>query len=206
MIQFTGMLVFAFLLGSLPFSVWLGRLALHGKDVRQVGDRNPGAINTMRAGGWKLGILVLVLDVAKGALPVGLAYQVLGFEGVQMWCIAMAPVLGHAFSPFLGWQGGKALAVTLGTWIGLALHVVALPILLVLVFWYALLAVDGWAVMFTGATILIGLLVLKPDPLFLAVLTGDLILLAWTHRADLHKRIELREWVRRKVPIRWWGP
>ena len=70
-------IVLAFVSGSLPFSVWLGKLAT-GKDVRQVGDGNPGATNVFRAGSKLVGLLVLILDIGKAALPVGLAYYVLG--------------------------------------------------------------------------------------------------------------------------------
>jgi len=182
------MMVFAFLLGSLPFSIWLGRLALKGKDVRKYGDGNPGATTALRAGGWKLGLAVLMLDITKGALPVGLAYQVFGFTGWQMWCIALAPTLGHVFSPFLGGRGGKGLAVTLGVWIGLSLAKVALPILIILTFWYLILSVDGWAVMFTIASLFVFLYLVMPGSLYLAVLGGQTILLAWTHRDDLRKK------------------
>ena len=96
----------AFLLGSLPFSVWLGKLAT-GKDVRQVGDGNPGATNVFRAGGKLVGLLALILDIAKGAFPVGMAYYVLGFNDAAMFLVATAPVLGHVFSPFLAFRGGR---------------------------------------------------------------------------------------------------
>jgi acyl phosphate:glycerol-3-phosphate acyltransferase len=112
------MLFIAFLSGSLPFSVWLGRLLL-GVDVRQYGDGNPGAANTFRTGNKLVGVLVLALDVSKAAVPVGLAYFNLGIRGADMALIALAPILGHAFSPFLRFRGGKALATALGVWIGL---------------------------------------------------------------------------------------
>jgi acyl phosphate:glycerol-3-phosphate acyltransferase len=109
-------LALSFVCGSLPFSVWLTRLLLH-QDVRRYGDGNPGATNVVRAGSNGVGLLVLVLDISKAAAPVGWAYFDLGYRGLPMFLIAMAPILGHAFSPFLGFRGGKALAVTLGVWI-----------------------------------------------------------------------------------------
>jgi glycerol-3-phosphate acyltransferase PlsY len=186
------MVMAAFVCGSLPFSYWLGKLALHGTDVRQVGDGNPGATNVLRAGGWQLGLLALILDVTKGALPVGLAYQVFDIRGFAMWAIALAPTLGHAFSPFLGWRGGKALAVTLGVWIGLALHQVSLPILIFLIFWFAIFAVDGWAVLFTILSLFGYLLVFNPDPLFLAILAAQSVIILWKHREDLARRPAFR--------------
>jgi glycerol-3-phosphate acyltransferase PlsY len=108
-----------FLLGSIPFSVLLGQLAL-GRDVRGYGpDGNPGAANAWRAGGLRLGLPVLALDFLKGALPVALARFQSGVDGWALLPVALAPILGHAFSPFLRLQGGKALAVTFGVWTGL---------------------------------------------------------------------------------------
>jgi acyl phosphate:glycerol-3-phosphate acyltransferase len=182
---------FGFACGMLPFSVWLGRW-VKGQDVRQVGDHNPGAVNALRLGGWRLGLAALLLDVSKGALPLGLAYQVFGLRGVGMFVIALAPVLGHAFSPLLGGRGGKALAVTLGVWIGLILGWAPLIILTQLTFWYLILAVDGWAVLFTGLGTLAILALAFADPLLAAILVGQLALLAWKQRADLRQRPALR--------------
>ncbi|HQP09669.1 MAG TPA: glycerol-3-phosphate acyltransferase, partial [Anaerolineaceae bacterium] len=70
----------AFLFGSLPFSLWLGKLSLK-VDVRQYGDGNPGAANVFRAGGKGIGLLAIILDVTKAALPVGFAYHNLEIRG-----------------------------------------------------------------------------------------------------------------------------
>ena len=104
-------IIIAFMCGALPFSVWVGKLALH-TEIRNYGDHNPGATNVIRAGGWKWGVPALLLDYLKGAIPVGIAYFVVGLDGVSLVLVALAPVLGHAFSPFLGFHGGKAVAVT----------------------------------------------------------------------------------------------
>ena len=101
--------LFGFLLGSLPFSVWIGQFILK-KDIRDYGDHNPGATNVLRAGGFPPYALALALDISKGAIPVGLAYQVFSIQDWQILPIALAPPLGHAFSPFLNWRGGKAIA------------------------------------------------------------------------------------------------
>jgi acyl phosphate:glycerol-3-phosphate acyltransferase len=192
------MILVAFISGSLPFSVWLGKLVLSGKDVRQIGDGNPGATNVFRAGGKLVGIIVLLLDILKGAIPVAIAYRILGMSGLAMWCVALAPSLGHAFSPFLKGKGGKALAVTLGTWIGLTWYGVSLPIMLTLTFWYLIFAVDGWVVVFTASSVFLGLLVFIPQPLYLAVMLAQLLLLSWTHRTDLRNRITFRGWITRR--------
>ncbi|MGQ9852311.1 MAG: glycerol-3-phosphate acyltransferase [Candidatus Oleimicrobiaceae bacterium] len=108
-----------FLSGSLLFSYWLGLLV--GKDVRTVGDGNPGAANAIKAAGLTIGLVGGILDVLKGALPVALATWPLNYFPWRWWLvpIAVAPVLGHIFSPWLGGKGGKGIAVTFGIWAGL---------------------------------------------------------------------------------------
>ena len=107
------MIIFAFVSGSFPFSAWLGKLLL-GVDVRQYGDGNPGAANVIRSGSKSIGLLALILDVSKAAVPVGLSYYNMEIRGIPMYLIAIAPILGHVFSPFLRFHGGKAIAVSWG--------------------------------------------------------------------------------------------
>ncbi len=109
----------SFLMGSLPFAVWLGRLA--GADPRRVGDGNPGMTNAWKAGGWKLGLPVLMLDFAKGFIPVFLARWTWDWSGWPLVAVTLAPVLGHRFSPFLGGRGGKGMMSLLAVWAGLTL-------------------------------------------------------------------------------------
>jgi glycerol-3-phosphate acyltransferase PlsY len=191
-------IILAFFLGSLPFSVWLGKIAT-GKDVRQVGDGNPGATNVFRAGGKLTGLLALFLDIGKGALPVGMAYYMLDISGLAMLLIAIAPVLGHVFSPFLGFHGGKGIAVSFGVWIGLTMWKVSLPSLILLVITNALVTPAGWSVMLTLGGILVYLLVWLPDPLLLGVWLAQTLILAWAHRIDLRARLRPRPWLAKKL-------
>lgn len=189
-------LIIAFLCGSIPFSVWLGRLSL-GKDVREYGDGNPGAANVFKAGATKLGVVVVMLDVSKAAAPVGLAYNDFGIRGLPMLMVAVAPVLGHVFSPFLRFKGGKGLAPALGVWIGLTIWKASLAGVLASLAGFALTTNPAWAVTLGLAGILATLLVWLPDPLFLAVWAALTLILAWTHRADLRRRPRRRAWPRR---------
>ena len=150
----------AFLCGSLPLSVWLGRLVL-GINIRQFGDGNPGAANVWRAGGARWGFTAVLLDFLKGAIPVALANFVFGVEGPAMAAVAIAPIAGHAFSPFLGFHGGKALAVTFGIWAGLTVWIV--PAILGVFFgiYLALLKPEGWAVMAGIFSLLVVLLIIR---------------------------------------------
>lgn len=111
--------VLAFLVGGLPFAVWVGRL--FGVDPRTVGDRNPGLTNAWKAGGWQVGLPVLVLDFAKGAVPVAVARWAWDWSGWPLVAVCFAPVLGHRFSPFLRGRGGKGMLALLGVWTGLTL-------------------------------------------------------------------------------------
>ena len=192
-------IIIAFLSGSLPFSVWLGRLALR-RDIRRYGDRNPGATNVLRAGGWPWFVLALMLDISKAAAPVGYTYQILGIRGWEMVAIAIAPVLGHAYSPFLRGQGGKAVAAALGAWIGLTLYTVPLVSILGLGVAFSLLTISGWAVMSALTAVFIYLILLQPDPLLLAALAGHTLILIIKHWQDLQQRPGIRPfWRRRKT-------
>jgi len=191
------MVFIAFVSGSLPFSIWLGKLLL-GVDVRQLGDGNPGAANVFRSGSKTIGLLALFLDVSKAAVPVGLSYYNLGIRGIPMYLIAIAPILGHVFSPFLGFHGGKAIAVSLGVWIGLTIWKASLVGVIGTVVGIALVTSSGWAVMFGLAMIMIALLLWMPDPLLLAVWVGETIILAWTHRNELKQKPALRPWLTRR--------
>ena len=108
----------AFLSGSIPFGLILVKLAGKG-DVRKSGSGNIGATNVMRAGGKALGIATLLLDIAKGFLPVLLAKS-FGLPAHLLAFVALAAVLGHMFTPWLKFKGGKGVATALG--VALAYH------------------------------------------------------------------------------------
>jgi len=185
---------FAFVCGSLPFSVWLGKIFL-GLDVRKFGDGNPGATNVYKAGNKMVGLMTLILDVSKAAVPVGYSYYNLNIRGVSMFFIAIAPILGHVFSPFLGFRGGKALATALGVWIGLTIWKVSLPAALSALVGIALFTSSGWAVIFALAGILTTLIFWLPDPLLISIWATETLILAWTHRADLRHPPQIRPWL-----------
>ena len=186
----------AFLSGSLPFSWWIGRIVVK-KDVREVGDGNPGATNAFRAGGIGLGIAVLLLDVSKGVLPIVLAKEVLGIDGWTLAVVAVLPVVGAAFSPFLGFRGGKALAVTLGTWIGLTIWTIPLVAVVGIVAATLLVEPDGWAVAAALAAMLAGVVLWEPEPTLAVALLLQSAVILWKQRTDLarpprHRRSRTR--------------
>ena len=184
--------LFGFAVGSLPFSVWVGNLALK-QDIRQVGDHNPGATNVLRAGGMVWYIVALIFDISKGALPVGLARYVAGINGWPLIPIAIAPPMGHVFSPFLNFQGGKAIAASFGIWIGLTLWRVPIVALLLLSVFSLLIRPAGWAVMLTLAGIGFSIWLWPGDPVLIGVLLVNALLLIYTHRDDLRQRPHLKK-------------
>jgi glycerol-3-phosphate acyltransferase PlsY len=192
-------LVIAFVSGALPFSVWVGRLILN-TDIRRYGDSNPGATNVLRAGGRKWGAVALLLDYLKGAIPVGLAHFGVGLGGWSLVVVALAPALGHAYSPFLRFRGGKAVAVTFGLWTGLTLGEAPMFLGIMLGVWGAVVVVSGWAMMLAMLILLVYLLCFHPDPMLLAVWAGNALLLAWKYRADLAQPPGLHSWLTKRVP------
>jgi len=182
---------FGFLLGSLPFSVWLGRLFLH-EDVRRYGaDHNPGAANAWRAGKWKLGLPVLALDFLKGAIPTGIARWGLGITGWGLLPIALAPVLGHVFSPFLGFHGGKGLAVTFGVWTGLTAPLGPFALGAAFGLGYFLLAPEAWSVMCGMLLFLPYLLLGQAGGPLLATWFCNLLLLLFKYRGELRQPLRM---------------
>jgi len=113
-------LVLAFLLGSIPFSQLVARL--RGIDLRSVGSGNIGATNLARALGYGAGALGLLLDVLKGAAAVALARALPGEASTPaiQSLAAVLSVAGHAFTPWLGFRGGKGVATGAGAFAVLA--------------------------------------------------------------------------------------
>jgi glycerol-3-phosphate acyltransferase PlsY len=126
-------LLLGYALGSVPFGLLLARAAGKG-DIREVGSGNIGATNVLRAGGKWLAAAVLLLDAGKGFLAVWLVGRWLP-EAPSLG--ALGAVLGHCFPVWLGFRGGKGVATTLGTCLGLAWPIGAAYAAV----WLALLAV-----------------------------------------------------------------
>jgi glycerol-3-phosphate acyltransferase PlsY len=114
----TLLLIFvAYILGSVPSGYWIGLLVAR-IDVRTVGSQNIGATNVARNLGLKWGLIVLVLDMAKGALPVVVAASIWPIEvegsAIRIALVALAAFFGHLASLFLRFRGGKGVATAFG--------------------------------------------------------------------------------------------
>ncbi|MEO0075825.1 MAG: glycerol-3-phosphate acyltransferase, partial [candidate division WOR-3 bacterium] len=97
-----------FIFGSIPFGYLIAKLK--GIDIRQYGSKNIGFNNVRRVVGLKYAIPVLILDIAKGLLPVVFAAQL---EAIPIM-VGLGAILGHSFTPWLSFKGGKGVATTIG--------------------------------------------------------------------------------------------
>jgi glycerol-3-phosphate acyltransferase PlsY len=181
------LVVAAFGLGACPFSLWIGKWLLD-KDIRDYGDGNPGSFNVLRAGGRGAFVLALILDIGKGVPFVALAHYYLGLPDAVVMTVGLSAILGHAFTPILRFNGGKALAVMGGVLLALPQHEIFISVLIFMVLGFLLIDVDAWRVMFATTATLIYLVVEKGvslEPLFMLCVVA---ILAVKHFDDLKTR------------------
>jgi glycerol-3-phosphate acyltransferase PlsY len=124
-----------YVVGGIPFGVVVTRV-LGTVDPRRAGSRNVGFTNVLRVAGTVAGLLTLLGDMGKGWLVAWTATQLLDSEG-PILVVALTPVLGHIFSPYLRFHGGKGVATALGTVLGVA-PTIGLILLLI---WLAVAAI-----------------------------------------------------------------
>ena len=185
----------AFLCGSIPFGLVLVKLAGKG-DVREHGSGNIGATNVSRVGGKALGIVTLLLDILKGFLPVFLAKRA-GMPASVLALLALAAVLGHVFTPWLRFQGGKGVATALGVIVAADPRLAALPLgMFLLALWLtrhvslgsilaaAMVPVQGLLTLWAFAPLGASLRKDGPDLLPWAALA---VLVIWKHRENIQR-------------------
>ena len=118
------LMVIAYILGSVPNALWIGKV-FKGIDIREHGSRNTGSTNAARVFGAKLGILTLILDVSKGLVPTLMAIllkadffeNLTRISNLDYVLVGICAILGHVFSIFMNFKGGKAVATTLGVFL-----------------------------------------------------------------------------------------
>lgn len=152
----------AFILGGCPFSVWIGKWAMR-TDIRRYGDGNPGSSNVFKAGSKKWGVVALILDIVKGVPFVLIGRMVFGLGQPLLYLIAFSAVLGHAYSPFLGFRGGKALAVFGGSLLGLAQWDIILSLIVFFLLGFLFIGNDAWTVILGMVGSLIMLLLTRAE-------------------------------------------
>ena len=189
----------AYLLGSLPFSVWIGKV-FYKKDVREFGSGNAGATNTWRVLGWKAGLPVLLLDIAKGFIATFLPYLVPSLTVDPEWLLWLrilcgsSAALGHIYPLFAGFRGGKAVATLLGVVMGL-MPMAALGSLVVFI-----LALGFFRMVSLGSILaaislpLMGFIMSSPVQLPLLIFSGLItILVIFTHKKNIQRIIRGEE-------------
>ncbi|HEX9582604.1 MAG TPA: glycerol-3-phosphate 1-O-acyltransferase PlsY [Gemmatimonadales bacterium] len=175
----------AYLLGAVPTSYWVARLA--GIDLRRFGSRNLGATNLYRAMGWKAAAPAGLFDVAKGVIPVLLFAPRAGPAPWLPMALGTAAVSGHVFSLFVGFKGGKGVATAAGVLIVLA----PIPFLISAGVWFTTLRLTGFmsaASLIAAATFPLATALLGPDDPF--TLTAAVVLagfIMFTHRANIQR-------------------
>lgn len=190
-VYFVVLVVLAFWLGACPFSLWVGKWLL-GKDIRNYGDGNPGATNVLRAGGRKAFALAMFLDIGKGIPFVALAYHYFELPMAMVMGVGLSAILGHAFSPLLRFNGGKALAVMGGVLLGLPQLDIFFALVVFMLLGFLLIDVDAWRVMFGTTGTLIYLVVTRGvslEPLFMLCVIAILVV---KHFDDLKTRPRLK--------------
>jgi glycerol-3-phosphate acyltransferase PlsY len=188
------LVVAGYLSGSIPFGLVMSKLLLD-VDVRQVGSGNIGATNAARAGGKKMGVLVLALDALKAVVPIVLTRRWLGgSERGDLWvmAVAVAAFAGHLYPVWLRFKGGKGVATGLG-------------IFLVLAPWSALAGLVTWVGVYASTRtssmgslagslvcVLVGFYLLGPTPVaWGGAVVGALIW--WRHRENIGRLLRGEE-------------
>lgn len=181
-------LVASYLMGAIPTSFLVGK-AFKGIDLRQHGSKNLGATNVYRIMGWRYAIPVGIFDVAKGAVPVliiGPAASTL--DWFPLVCGVMA-VVGHVFSVFVGFKGGKGVATSAGVVLGMAPMAVGVC----LVIWALVVWISGYVSL--GSVMAVGVFpalvwVLYParrESIWLYIALAAVII--WMHRGNIKRLV-----------------
>ena len=196
----------AYLLGSIPTAVWVGKI-FHGIDVREHGSGNAGATNVVRVLGWKTGIPVMIIDIAKGwlaaYLPVLLNLADAGSAqliNIQI-LTGLTSIIGHVYPILAGFRGGKGVACTVGVLIALhpflTLSCIAIFLVVLLITGYVSVASMTMGIAFP---ILLFTLFSTPSIYFKIFSVFIAIAIILTHRKNIKRllRGEESKFIKRK--------
>ncbi len=198
-------IICSYLIGAIPTGYLAGRI-LKGIDIRQHGSKNMGATNVMRTLGKGPGIAVLLIDILKGILPLVVFANVFGLDQpLVLVAIGVMSVIGHNWTVFLGFKGGKGVATSLGVLIGLAIEIAGIrPVLgLTIAVWLLVFLPSGYVSLasMTAGVALPVLMVYFNAPFALKVMSIVLcIFIVLRHRANLARLAIGQE---NKVPLPW---
>ncbi|HET6418849.1 MAG TPA: glycerol-3-phosphate 1-O-acyltransferase PlsY [Geobacteraceae bacterium] len=178
-------IVFAYLIGSIPTGLLLAK-AFGGVDIRETGSGNIGATNVYRTLGRKVGLLTLIGDCLKGVIPVIAAKYVFNFPDFWIAAVGLAAFLGHVYTVFLGFKGGKGVATALGVFLAASpLSVIAALVVfsLVLYKWrfVSLASVTAAACMPLLVTLISG----KPETVAMTIVIAVIVI--YRHRENIKR-------------------
>jgi len=185
----TILIIISYLIGSIPAGFIVGRLK--GIDIREHGSGNIGFTNVLRALGPLPGAVVFAADLSKGIIPVYLSRIFLENEGLPVIC-GLAAILGHSFTIFLKFKGGKGVLTTTGVFLALA----PLPILILLSIFILIVAVTGYVSLgsITCATLLPLLMyLLRCSPLIILIGSVASIFIILKHRTNIRRLLAGKE-------------
>ncbi|MQF85106.1 MAG: hypothetical protein FI730_00305 [SAR202 cluster bacterium] len=193
--------IIAFFSGAIPFSIILTKI-LSGKDVREIGDNNPGAVNAWKSAGAYVGLVVMFLEFLKAILPIAIAIRFFDLNGYNLVFISLMPIFGHSFSPFLKFRGGKALAVTAAMWLALFQFEAAIVIFGLLAVFFAIQKNDAWTVnlvhlcffIYGITTSISKSYISNSEFIFLWVIAT--IMMIYNHKKELRELPEIRKNIR----------
>ncbi len=184
------LVLFSYLLGSVLFGDWIARSK--GVDLRSVGSGNVGATNVGRALGKKYAVLVFFLDMFKGLFPMLLARLYFGLDTWTTFFVGLFAVLGHTYSVFSSFKGGKGVATSFGVLLGVS----PLIALLTLLFWFFVFKLKGYVSLASLSSLAFASLLLLlsglPFKVFLMALAISL-LVAYKHRDNISRLIQGKE-------------
>lgn len=174
-------LVLAYFFGSAPAGAWVART--YGVDIQKVGSGNTGATNILRTLGWGPALVVAFFDAFKGGIAVMIA-RWLGMDGWLLGGVAIAAVLGHNYSIFLKFKGGKGVATSFGTMLFVSpmVAVCTLPVGIMIIWLTRYVSAGSMA----GAFAAVMMAILAKLPLWeVATLSVLAALIFWTHRENI---------------------
>jgi len=186
--------VFGFLFGSIPFAYIISK-AVAGIDIRKVGSGNVGATNVARVLGLKWGSLVFLLDALKGFLPVLIVRLLVPYNIELALATGLAPILGHIFTPFLGFRGGKGVATSLGVFLALS----PVGVLIGFMIWIITVLLTGYVSLGSllgSLSAFLWILFLDPNKgsLPFVLVSGIVVALIWfRHRENIRRILSGKE-------------
>jgi glycerol-3-phosphate acyltransferase PlsY len=187
------LVLFGYFLGSVPFGILVARLFDRTVDLRETGSGNIGATNVARAAGKAAGILTLALDAGKGVFPMVLTYMLVGEDYFWLSLVGGAVFLGHVFSIYLHFKGGKGVATALGVILTLSpVTTFLLLVLFALIVYFTRYVSLGSLCAAAALPILMALL----GPPSRACVTLSLLiafLVIYNHRENIHRLLSGQE-------------